>query len=159
MGFGGTGGLAGLVSAVVLFLAGPGLHAQNLLQNPGFTGGLSPWNTFSAGSYTVGWDNLQGNAAAGALSFDMPTSPGTTEIYLASQCAPAAPNTLYDVAGSFRYPNSVGTVPRGGIVIQSFADAACAGGSLGSSGFGLSFGTDPADTWITETYVKGHTTP
>jgi len=146
------------LSAAALFLAGSGVHAQNLLQNPGFTGGLNPWNTFSAPGYTVGWDNLQGNAAAGALSFDMPTSPGTTEIYLAGQCAPAAPSTLYDVSGSFRYPSSVGTVPRGGIVVQAFSDALCTS-SLGSSGFGLSLGTSPADTWITQGYVKGYSTP
>jgi hypothetical protein len=142
--------------AVLLFFAGaPGVHAQNILLNPGFTGGLNPWNTFSAPGYTVGWDPAQGNAAAGALSFDMPTSPGTTEIYLAGQCVTATANTLYDVSGSFRYPASVGTVPRGGLVVQAFSDALCTI-SMGSSGFGLSFGTSPADTWITQAYVKGY---
>jgi hypothetical protein len=31
--------------------------------------------------------------------------------------------------------------------------------SMGSSGFGLSLGSSPADTWITQTYVKGYTSP
>jgi hypothetical protein len=155
-----TARLVASLSAAVVFLGGSGVHAQNLLQNPGFTGGLGSWNTFSSPpSYTVGWDNVQGNAGVGALSFDMPSSAASTEIYLAGQCAPAAPSTLYDVSGSFRYPSSVGTVPRGGIVVQAFSDALCTGGSLGSSGFGLSFGTDPADTWITQGYIKGYSTP
>jgi hypothetical protein len=150
--------LVGPVAAFLFFAGAPGLHAQNILLNPGFTGGLSPWNTFSAPGYTVGWDPAQGNAAAGALSFDMPASPGTTEIYLAGQCVPATASTLYDVAGSFRYPASVGTVPRGGLVVQAFSDALCTL-SMGSSGFGLSFAGSPADTWITQTYVKGYTSP
>src|SRR5262245_37908465 len=150
--------VVGAVPLLLLVLGAPDLRAQNIVANPGFTGGLSPWNTFSAPGYTVGWDGVEGNAAPGALSFDMPSSPGTTEIYLAGQCIPAAASTLYDVGGSFRYPSSVGTVPRGGIVVQAFSDAPCTA-SMGASGFGLSFGSTPADTWVSENYVKGYTTP
>ena len=152
------GRTAGMLSSLVL-LGATGLQAQNLVQNPGFTGGLSPWASLaSPPSHDVAWDDAVGNGAPGALAFNWPSSGGTAEIYIASQCAPAAGSTVYDVAGSFRYPALVTTVPRGGIVVQSFSDPLCTI-AAGASGFGLSSGGSPAETWVTQNYVRGYTSP
>jgi hypothetical protein len=160
MGFWTKGRAVGMLSSVVLLVGASGVQAQNVLQNPGFTGGLSPWMSLaSPPSYDVAWDGAVGNGAPGAVSFNWPSSGGTAEIYIASQCAPAAGSTVYDVAGSFRYPAVVTTVPRGGIVLQSFSDPLCTISAGALSGFGLSFGGSPADTWVTQNYGRGYTTP
>jgi hypothetical protein len=145
------------IAVLVLFLGASDLRAQNQVQNPGFTGGLGFWTTLP-GSVTVGWDPVQGNSAPGAVSVDVPASGGGQDVFFLSQCLPAQASTLYDVGGSFRYPSSVATVPRGNLVVQAFADGLCTtpAGALG--GFGLSIGTSPADTWIVQSYAKGYTT-
>jgi hypothetical protein len=101
--------------ALLALLAGaPDLRAQ--VQNPGFTGGLGGWTTLGC-PFTVGWDAVQGNNAAGAVSVDLPASGGGQDVFVLSQCLPAEASTLYDVGGSFRYPSSVATVPRGNLVV------------------------------------------
>ncbi len=153
------GRVVGALATAVVLAGASDLLAQGIVPNPGFTGGLAPWVATPAAGYSVGWDGAQGSAAAGALSYDWPSAVGTSEIYVASQCFPAAASTLYDVAGSFRYAGSSTIVPRGGLVIQTFADAACTTSAGGpTSGFGLSFGGTPGDTWATTSYSKGYET-
>jgi hypothetical protein len=84
---------------------------------------------------------------------------GSGDIFLLTQCVPATPFTAYDVGGSFRYASGFGVTPSGGLVAQSRANPDCTGASFGSAGFGLSFSGSPADTWITQTYARGLTTP
>jgi hypothetical protein len=157
MGFWTKGRAVATLTSLLLSCAS-GLQAQNVLQNPGFTGGLGGWTPLTSPDYTVGWDAAQGNGAAGSVSVDVPSS-ASPEIYILSQCAPAAPSTLYNISGSFRYPGSVATIPRGGLVVRSFTDALCTAPVGAVSGFGLSFGGSPADTWGSPTYVKGYMTP
>jgi hypothetical protein len=142
--------------ALLALLAGASdLRAQ--VQNPGFTGGLGGWTTL-CGPFTVGWDAVEGNSAAGAVSVELPASGGGQDVFVLSQCLSAEASTLYDVGGSFRYPSSVTTVPRGNLVVQAFTDDLCTtpAGVLG--GFGLSIGSSPADTWIVQSYGKGYAT-
>jgi hypothetical protein len=89
----------------------------------------------------------------------MPASATGTEIYILSQCTPAAASTLYDIGGSFRFPGSVATVPVSSVVVQSFSDALCATSAGGLSSFQLSSGASPADTWLTQNYLKSYMTP
>jgi hypothetical protein len=145
------------MALLVLLATASDLRAQNQVQNPGFTGGLGGWNTL-LGSFTVGWDAVQGSGAPGAVSVDVPASGGGQDVFFLSQCLPAQASTLYDVGGSFRYPSSVATVPLGDLVVQAFADGLCTTSAGALGGFGLSIGTSPADTWIVQNYPKGFTT-
>ena len=134
-------------------------QAQNLIQNPGFTGGLSNWTIIPGGNYTVGWDGTVGNAALGAAQVTL-TSPSTTDFLALKQCVPVSGSTVYDVSGSGRYPSGVSVVPDLALLFSYFTDAACttsAGGSVDS--LQLTGSTTPADTWATSNFLQGITTP
>jgi len=141
--------------SALLFLVGVlDAQAQNLVQNPGFNSDLNGW-TIPFGS-TATWDGAQGSSAPGSV-FLSPTSSGS--VFVLTQCIPAAASTAYDVGGSFRYPSSVTTVPVGSVLVYYFSDAGCTTQFSGSNSFQMSGGGSPADTWLTQNYPRGLTTP
>lgn len=149
----------GMLSALLLLLGAVDVQAQNIVQNPGFTTDLSSWTILPGPNYTVAWDGAMENSAPGSASVDLTSSSGFTDLFFLKQCAPATGSTTYDVGGSFRYPGGVATTPIGGLVVSFFSDAACTAPLGGSSGFGLSSLSSPADTWLTTNHAGGLTTP
>jgi hypothetical protein len=147
------------LSSLVFLCAALDGQAQNLIQNPGFTGDLSGWTIVPSPTYAVAWDGAQGSSGPGSVSLDLPASAGSADAFFLQQCIPVAPSTTYDLGGSFRYPGSVATVPVGNLFFQYFANPACTDQLLVADGFGLSGGGSPADTWLTADYPKGLTTP
>lgn len=134
------------------------MQAQNLVQNPGFTGGLGNWTTLPASNYTVSWDGIQGNNAAGSAAISLTSAPAPSDSFFLSQCIPVLGSTNYDVGGSFRYPSGVATVPVGTLTLQAYSGPGCSGGTVGADNFGLSSLGAPADTWATQNYFGGWTT-
>jgi hypothetical protein len=145
---------------LVFFCTALDVQAQNLVQNPGFTGDLSGWTIVPSPTYAVAWDGTQGSSTLGSASIDLPSSAGSFDSYFLQQCVPVAPSTLYDLGASFRFPGSVTTVPVGGLIFHYFSDPSCTAmtGAV-VNGFGLSGGASPADTWLTANYSKGVLTP
>ena len=130
-------------------------QAQNLVQNPGFASDLSGW-TIPPGPQTVTWDGTQGNSAPGSVYLG-PTSSGS--VFVLTQCIPAVASTAYDVGGSFRYPSSVTTTPVGSVFVYFYSDPGCTTQLPPSNSLQLSGGGSPADTWLTQSYPRGLTTP
>lgn len=147
------------LSSLLLLCGALEAQAQNLIQNPGFTGDLSGWTVVPSGAYTVAWDGAQGDSAPGSVSLDLPSSAGSFDAFFLQQCIPVTPATAYDVGGSFRFPSGVATVPVGNMFFQYFANPDCTAQVGGTDGFGLSGGASPADTWLTANYPNGLTTP
>jgi hypothetical protein len=148
--------VGGTVSALFFIVGVLDAQAQNLVQNPGFTFDLSGW-TIPPGPQTVTWDGAQGSSAPGSV-FLSPTSSGS--VFVLTQCIPAAASTAYDVGGSFRYPSSVTTTPVGSVLLYYYSDPGCSTGQLAlSNSLQLSGGGSPADTWLTQNYPRGVTTP
>ena len=73
------------LSSVVFLCAALDVQAQNLIQNPGFTGDLSGWTIVPSGAYTVAWDGAQGGSAPGSVSLDLPSSAGSFDAFFLQQ--------------------------------------------------------------------------
>ena len=141
--------------SLLLLLGVLDVQAQNLVQNPGFTGNLGGWDAVP-GPNTVTWDGAQGNSAPGSVFLNPTTS---SNVFLLSQCIPAMSSTAYDVGGSFRYPGSATTTPIGSVLVYFYSDSGCTAQLPVSNSLQLSSGLSPADTWLTQNYPKGLTTP
>jgi hypothetical protein len=142
----------------LLVLGAADAQAQNLVQNPGFDGGLGSW-TIAPGPHPIGWDAFVGNSAPGSATIDMTSPPSGTNAFVVYQCVPAAGATRYDVGGSFRYSGGSTAVPIGSVYVTFFSDPGCVTQLAGSSSFQMSGGSPPADTWLTVNYLGGLTTP
>lgn len=103
-----------------------GINAQELLQNPGFEAGLSPWAAGTSGSYTAP-TIVTTDAHSGTNSAAYIGATATTGFY---QNVPVSPNTSYTI--SFWYKSSGdGTDSRiwsvyknaGGSAVYAFATA------------------------------------
>jgi uncharacterized repeat protein (TIGR01451 family) len=134
-------------------------QAQNVIQNPGFTGGLTNWTPLAGGNSTIGWDGSMGNAAPGSAVFTVTSPASATDFYVLKQCVPVSGSRAYDVSGSGRYSSGSSVVPDLSLVFSYYSDAACATPVGGSDGFGLTFSATPADAWVTSNYPNGLTTP
>jgi len=147
--------VGGTVSALLLVVGVLDARAQNRVQNPGFNTDLNGW-TIPPGPNTVTWDGSQGNNALGSV-FLSPTA--SSSVFVLTQCIPAAGATKYDVGGSFRYPSSVTTTPIGSVLLYYYTDPGCTAQLPLSDSLQLSAGGSPADTWLTQVYPRGVTTP
>jgi hypothetical protein len=153
-----AGRLLGIVSSALLVVGAVDVQAQNLVVNPGFTGGLGSWTTLPASNYTVSWDSIQGNTAAGSAAVSLTVAAMNTDAFFLSQCVPALASKSYDVIGSFRYPAGGGTTPTGILTLQAFSDLGCTSSAGGPSNLAISTLSTAVNTWATQTYLAGFTT-
>jgi len=146
-------------SLLLVLLGGLDAQAQNVIQNPGFTGGLSSWTPGSPGPYTVGWDGSMGNAAPGSAHVIVTSPSSSVNFFPLKQCVPASGSTAYGASGSARYPTGVSVVPILAVLFYYYSDTACATQLSQSDSFEMTVSSTPANTWETQTFQNLLTTP
>jgi hypothetical protein len=94
--------------AAIGLLASLPLAAQNLLQNPGFSTALDPWEPFDGFGQTAIWVSFDagGNPNSGSVFGTIPADSVFRDPPYAFQCLVVAPNTTYLYGGKAFMPSA-----------------------------------------------------
>jgi hypothetical protein len=147
-----------LAAAAALLAASPAASAWNVLKNPGFTGGATPWNLSSTGGGDASYESFFGSPAGGSLRLQSYNFNATSH---ADQCVDISKWTVLDF--SLRQFDES---PSGGgthtFKLDLYDTAGCTGNKLGSPVMlaltGDAVDGNPATGWV-ETSVLGSPLP
>jgi hypothetical protein len=117
------------VALVAVMLAAPGMaSAWNLLKNPGFTGGTTPWTLYAAGGGDASYESYFGSPAGGSLRLQSYNFNATSH---ADQCVDISKWTVIDfsVRQFDESPSGGGTHT---FKLDIYDAAGCTGNKLGS---------------------------
>jgi Carbohydrate binding domain len=128
---------------VALFFTAAGVHAANVVQNPGFDGGTAGWTHLTGPDVVATYSAEDAAGKPGSGSVQVTNSdPSQAEQQGYSQCVPVVAATKYLVGATAKIPASQGVMGNAGFSAYWMSGADCTG-YLG----GLSVETDVTGVW------------
>jgi hypothetical protein len=120
-----------LFGAAILLLAG-GLAAQNLVPNPSFDSGLSPWVNDDPVNQAVTFDPLDANGSSksGSAHLVLTYPSGGVSSGIHSPCLAVPSASTFSIGAKIRVPSGQAQHGRAQARVDWYSDATCSGSPL-----------------------------